>query len=506
MAESNNKLLAKNTLMLYIRMFLVMGVGLYTSRIVLQALGESDFGIYSVVGGIVIMMSFLNNSLAGATQRFLSYELGKKDYDKLKDIFSVCFYNHLIVALAVVIIGETLGLWFVNTQLNIPEERMYAANVVYQFSLLTTCVNFIRIPYNAAIIANERMGIFSIISIAEVLLQVVLVFSLLKIEGDRLILYAGLLFVLSLVIQTIYMIYCRTTFAECRISLKRYSWTYAKPILSFSLWDLFGNFSFMVRNQGLNILVNIFFGVVLNASVAIANRVQSAFEGFAGSFLTALRPRVVKMYVQNEITQLIQTLKASCFYITIAMLILASIMSFNVDYILELWLGNVPEYTSSFVYFILLGGVIGSSVSPLAMVIQANGNIKKLSFYSGIILLLTLPFNYCFFKLGFSPVIAFSVNALSQLGRGVLFFLLVKKILVNLNVLSFVYDSYVRAFFIMLLPSLFCYFLRSFCVDMNQVGYLVCSALILTILPLITLLIVDVKFKMFALGLLRRIK
>ncbi len=505
MTASNNKLLAKNTLMLYVRMFFVMGIGLYTSRITLQALGESDFGVYSIIGGVVIMMSFLNNSLAGATQRFLSYELGKKNLKKLEDVFNACFFNHIIVALIVLVAGEVFGVWFMNTKLNIPEDRMYAANIVYQLSLITTCVNFIRIPYNAAIVANERMVVFSLVSIIEVMLKVGLVFFLLILDGDKLILYAVLLLILSLIIQLMYILYCRFTFDECKVSIKKYSWIEAKPMLTFSAWDLFGNFCFMARNQGVNILINIFFGVILNASVAIANRIQIAFEGFVGSFLMALKPRMVKIYATESYEELLFLLKNSSFYILVATFTLAALFSFNVDFLFSLWLGDVPEYASSFAAIIVWGSVVGASFTPLGIIIQASGDIKKLSFYGGGILLLTLPINYYLLRVGCSPTLLFFVNVLSQCIRGMLYLFLLKKLLPNFNIRHFVFYSHVRALLIVIVPLLCCIVLRKLFPEIIDVYYLLFSSVVLFFLTTMLLFIVDSQFRVLITNFVKKL-
>lgn len=493
--ESNNKRLAKNTLILYLRMFLVMGLGLYTSRLVLDVLGKVDFGTYSVVGGVVIMMSFLNNSLAGATQRFLTYELGKGNMAKLKKLFSICFFNHVLIALAVLLLGETVGLWFLNHKLNIPEERQLAAHVVYQLSLLTTCVNFLRIPYHAAIIARERMGAFSVISIVEVLLKLLLVCGLLHVAIDRLIMYAVFLLLLSLVMLLLYVLYGRLSFEECRISAKRYAWQEAEPMLSFSSWDLFGNFSFMARNQGLNIIINLFFGVVLNASVAIADRVQGALEGFAASFLTALRPRIVKMYVSEEREQLAPFLQKACHYILIAMLLLSAILFLNAHYILNWWLKEVPSHAVVFVQIIELGAAIGAAVSPLSMLVQAQGDIRKMSLYSGLILLGTLPANYLLFRLDYSPAFAFAINAFSQLARGVVYLFLVKQILPEFKLLTFLWQAYGKALALLLAPIGGAVFVQSLFSAEEGFHALVASSIALILSSAIVLSIFDCSIR-----------
>ena len=290
----NNKRIAKNTLLLYFRMILIMGVSLYTSRIVLNTLGVEDYGIYNVVGGIVIVLSFLNGAMAGATQRYLNIELGRKDYEKLKKVFTTSLLIHFGVALVIVLLAETIGVWFLSTQMNITPDRMYAAHWVYQFSIAAFIVSVISVPYNATIIAHEKMSAFAYISILEAVLKLVIVYVLIFSPFDKLILYAFLIFIVGVIIRIVYGIYCKRNFQECRIE----SWQVDKPLLksmlSFSSWTILGNLSYIFHTQGIAIVMNMFFGVTVNAAQGIATQVSAVVKGVVTNFLQALNPQVVK--------------------------------------------------------------------------------------------------------------------------------------------------------------------------------------------------------------------
>ncbi len=279
MEQSNNKRVAKNTIALALRMVLATVVGLYTSRIVLQALGVDDYGIYGVIGGVVGMASFLNSSMAGATSRFITFELGTGNQTNLKKIFSNAFIIHLVIALVVAILAETIGLWFVNNRMNFPADRMFAVNVLYQFTILSMVVNFTQIPYSADIIAHERMSIYAYFEIINVILKLGIVYLLLIVNTDRLILYAALTLCVSIISALIYRIYCMRHFSEARIQF-RLDKAVLKEMLLFSGYDLYGNMCVVAKNQGQPIIINMFFGVVANAGATIATTINGTVKGF----------------------------------------------------------------------------------------------------------------------------------------------------------------------------------------------------------------------------------
>lgn len=299
MSSENNKRIAKNTGILYIRMLFTMVVSLYTSRIILNTLGVEDFGIYNVVGGVVMIFSFLTSSMSNAILRFLSFEIGKKDFNQLKKVFSMSINIHAIIAVTIFVIAETIGLWFLNTKLVIPEERMNAANWVFQFSIFSFMFNIMRIPYNAIIIAQERMNFYAYASIIEVILKLIIVFLLVWFGFDKLKMYAIFVFCVTAIVWIIYITYCKRNFKETNY---KYFWEKSlyKSLMNFAAWNLFGNIAVVAYSQGVNILLNIFFGPAINAARGIAFHVNSAVSGFVSGFQTSINPQIVKSYATDD--------------------------------------------------------------------------------------------------------------------------------------------------------------------------------------------------------------
>ena len=308
--SENNKRIAKNALMLYARMLLLMLIGLYTSRVILNTLGIEDYGIYNVVGGIVVMFSFLSNSLSTASSRFITYDIGIGDFSKMKKTFGNIVTIHLLLAGIILILGETIGLWFVLNKLQVPENRMTAALWVYQFSIFSFVLNIISVPYNASIIAHERMKAFAYISIMDAILKLVIIYLLIIIPYDKLITYAILFFCIQLLDRIIYGIYCVKNFEEtkARISLDKQLF---KKIFGFSIWTMNGCLAVAGYTQGLNILLNMFFGPTVNAARGIAVQVQNIVQNFCNNFLMALNPQITKSYAQNNLKYMHQLVKVS---------------------------------------------------------------------------------------------------------------------------------------------------------------------------------------------------
>lgn len=407
----NNKRIAKNTIVLYFRMLVNMAVGLYTSRIVLTALGVNDYGIYNVIGGVVLMFAFLNTTLSGATSRFLTFELGKQNLENLKKTFSSALTIHIGVALIILLLAETIGLWFLENKLNIPDGRMLAARVVYQFSILSCMVSVTQVPYNASIISHERMDVFAYVSILDALLKLLIVYLLFIGEHDNLMAYALLLFVVTSIIALIYRFYCTRNYEECHYTFELDKKT-LKPLLQFSGWDLYGNLSVVASVQGMNILLNLFFGPAVNAAAALGNQVRNAVSGFSMNFLTAVQPQMVKDYAQQNIESMVRLVINSSKYSFLMSYILYFPLILENKFALSLWLKEVPEYTVIFCQLTLIYSLIGAFVSPINMAIHATGKIKFLSLATGSLFLLTLPISYVLLKMGYSPVYPFLVNIL----------------------------------------------------------------------------------------------
>ena len=434
--SANNKRIAKNTILLYFRMFLTMGVSLYTSRIVLNTLGVEDFGIYNVVGGVVIMFSFLNSSMSSATQRFLSFELGKGDYAQLKKVFSMSVNIHAVIAIAIFILAETIGLWFLNTKLNISEGRMEAANWVYQFSVLSFMLTVMGVPYNATIIAHERMNVYAWVSIIEVVLKLAIVFALVWFGVDKLKLYAVLVLGVTIVTWTIYRFYCKQHFAESKY---RFAWDRSlfKTLMNYAGWNLFGNIASVAYNQGINIMLNIFFGPVINASRGIAYQVNGAVSGFVSNFQMSMNPQIVKSYAANDIKYMHQIIFQGAKYSFFLLFILSLPILLETEIILKTWLKIVPEYTVIFTRLAIINVLIDCVSGPLMTAAQASGRIKKYQAIVGGLLLLILPVSYLLLKLGFPPqstlYVSISISVIALFAR-----LFIISPLVNLSILTFV--------------------------------------------------------------------
>jgi O-antigen/teichoic acid export membrane protein len=402
--SSNNKI-AKNTLLLYIRMLLSMVITLYTSREVLNTLGVEDFGIYSIVAGVIIMFGFLNSAMAASTQRFLTFELGKGNQVKLQNIFNASMTIHIIIAIFIFLLAETVGLWFLNSSLNIPTHRMFAANCVYQFSVLTFVFNVVNVPYTASIIANERMGFYAVVGFLEVLLKLFVVFILITSSYDKLIFYSFLLLVVSVFIRFIDSIYCRRNFVECNSFKLIWDRDVLPEMGRFAGWNLFGVAAGISYNQGVNVLLNIFYGATINASRGIAYQVQGAVSNLVTNFQMASAPSITKEFAQrhyeNSFRLVFKISKFSFFlllFISIPLLI-------QTKTIITLWLKIVPEYTIIFTQLIIIDVLVNSLSGPLHVLIQATGNIKKYQIFVSGLLLLNLPTSYLFLKLGYTPEI-----------------------------------------------------------------------------------------------------
>lgn len=382
---------------LYFRMFLTMGVGLYTSRLVLQTLGVEDYGIYGLVGGIVTMFAFLNSAMSSATQRYLSFDIGKGDSIKLKQTFNATLNIHILIAGIIFILAETIGLWFVNYKLNIPAERMVAANWVYQFSIFTFILGVIQVPYNALLIAREHMNVYAYMSIIEVVLKLVIVLILVKFGEDKLILYALLTFAVSFIIRTLYKIYCKKHFKEATYQFY-YDKAYYKELLSYSGWNLFGNIAAIARGQGSNILLNLFFGPIANAAYSLTIMVQGIIGTFVGNFQTALNPQITKNYAKGDVEASLNLMFKSSKFSYFAMFILVVPFLYNIDYVMHLWLGNIPPYATQFIQLALIYSLIETISNPLMTGAQATGRIKWYQIVIGSFIFLTLPVVWIVFK------------------------------------------------------------------------------------------------------------
>ena len=376
-SENANRRIAKNTIYLYVRTIVVMIVSLYTSRLVLQVLGETDLGIYNVVGGIVTLLAFLQTAQSKATSRYITYELGENASSKrLGHVFSACMTIHILIVLFFLLIAETLGLWAVHHWIVVPSERMQAALWVYQFAIFTFCIHMLRVPYDAVIIAHENMSVYAYMSIIEVVLQLLMVVALKYIVVDHLILYAGALSLIAVILFILYAVYVRLKHSQYR-----FSWVWdgqlSMKILSFSGWTMLGSTANTMTQQGVSLLFNNFVGLVANTALGFANQVNTAVGRFVGSFTTAFNPQIIKLYAQknNESLHLLM-FRASKFSFALAF-VMALPLILNMDFVLHLWLGQVPQYTVEFCRLIVLCTVIDATTSVYNTAVTATGQIRN---------------------------------------------------------------------------------------------------------------------------------
>ena len=407
--SSNNKRIAKNTLLLYFRMLFTMAVSLYTSRVVLNILGVEDFGIYNVVGGIVAMFGFINGSMTSATQRYLTFELGQNNEAQLTNVFSTSLTIHAIISFLIILLAETIGLWFLWNKMQIPADRMDAAFWVFQCSVLASVIMIMSVPYNAAIIAHEKMSAFAYISIIEVSLKLLIVFVLLYFHADKLILYAILIVVVQFIIRLCYSRYCNRHFSETK-----YHWLWDtalfKEMTGFAGWNMFGNLADITSTQGLNLLLNIFFGPVVNAARGIAVQAQTAISQFSNNFQTALNPQITKSYATGDLKYMHSLIFRSAKFSFFLLLLLSLPVLIETKAILTIWLKNVPEYTIVFIRLMLCTTWIYAIANPMIIAASATGNIKLYQSIVGGLLLLTLPVSYLCLKCGLPAYTVFIVR------------------------------------------------------------------------------------------------
>lgn len=393
-------------------MILTMVVSLYTSRVILDVLGVSDFGIYNVIGGIVILISMLNNSMSAATQRFITYELGKHDAKKVSDTFSMSMTAHLFICFIVLILGETIGLYYINHFLNIPEGRMTAALWIYQFSLLAVIFNIARIPYSASIIAYERMDFYAAISIMEVLLKLAIVVILLYVGSfDKLILYGLLVLITTIIISLIYKVYCQIKFKTCN-----YYWYidkgYFNKLLNFFGWNFVGGVANTGTKQIGNLIINAFCGTIANAAHGVGAQVNGAVCGFAENFQMAYTPQIVKLYSQDKKEDLFQLMNRSALLSYYLLFILAMPLILNIDLVLGIWLKKVPLYAGLFCQWLIIYNLIDSLQAPMWKAITATGNIKVYEIWLNLFLMLNIPLSYYCLKMGMPPYTVVIVSVL----------------------------------------------------------------------------------------------
>ncbi len=409
MSSVNNKRIAKNTLYLYLRMLLVMVISLYTVRAILDILGVVDYGIYNVVGGVVTMFAFMNRTLSTSSQRYFSIELARGDKERLSKWFCLNISSFILIGLIVALFLETAGLWFLNTQMTIPEERLTAANVVYQLSILSFLFQIVSVPYLALIIAHEKMNVFAYVGIIEALGRLAIVFILMMLTFDKLIIYGILILLLSVGVSMSYIIYCWRQYSESKY---RWYWNTAevKELLGFSGWHFLGTFSTSCRSQGINILLNMFFNPAVNAARAVAFQVSTHIMLLHTNFFTAIKPQIYKSYAKQEFEELFKLMMRGSTISAFLVSIIAFPILSGTSYILGLWLKEVPDYAVLFTQLALINGVIDSSDGPLVAASLATGRIRKYMITVSLIILANVPISYVALLLGCEPTATMEIS------------------------------------------------------------------------------------------------
>ncbi len=406
--DNRSKRIVKNTMFLYSRTLIMMVVGLYTSRVVINSLGLSDYGIYNIVGGVVGLFGFINSSMTRSTQRFLNFEIGKPSEESINKIFSNSIFIHAIIALLILILSETFGLWLLNTKLVIPASQMAAAQIVYQCAVVSTVLMIIGVPYNAVVVAYEKMNIFAYLSMLDVLLKLGAAVSLSFLAANRLSIYAAMLLAIQVISFLIYYRYCRYKFPNIKLIFK-FNLDIFKKMFSFTSWTMIGELAYIGLTQGVNILLNIFFGPIINASRAVSVQVQNAVKQFAGGFQTAMNPQIVKSYASGDrqyFTRIVFEGSRISFFLVF---ILSVPFFLETELILKLWIKLVPEYCSAFVRLILSISILDALITPLIIAASASGNIRNYQLVLGSMLLTVVPISYVCLKLGCNPTTVYWV-------------------------------------------------------------------------------------------------
>ena len=484
--ESNSTRIAKNTFFLYIRSFFILLISLYTSRVILKVLGVEDYGIYNVVGGVIGMLSFLNSSMASTYQRYFNYEMGKKNEKGISDLFRSSITVQLLYAVIIIIIAETIGLWFLNTQLIISPDRMIAARWVYQISIISFVIIVFQAPFTALIISYEKMNIFAIVSILDAILKLLIVFLLPYLNYDKLIGYATLLISITLLNLVIYVVICKKKFSTCTISLN-WDKKNLKSLLSFGGWGMVGSLAYTLKSQGINIILNMFFGPVVNAARGIAYQVLHAVDMFVNNFQTSYRPQLTKSYAEGNLEYMYK-LYYSATKISFYMLWCLSLpIIIETPTILSMWLGdNVPEYTITFTRIILLTALVSAYANPTSAIAYATGKIKKFIVWVSSINLLIVPIGYLFLKLGYGPESTMIVSLIMTIIVQIIRLIIIKKI-IKFSIINYVKKVILPTLTILILSPIIPFFVQNKINDSFFSCILICGISVLSVIILICL-------------------
>ena len=470
--SENNKRIAKNTVALYFRTFITMVVGLYTGRVMLQALGVDNYGINNVVGGIVAMSSLITATMSQAISRYITYALGKGDRDSLKTMFSTSVNAQIIMSVIAVVVLEIFGLWFLKSGANIPEGRETAAFWVFQCSLVTLVIGLVSSPYNSLIVAHEKMGVYAYVSIADAVLRLVICFAIMAFDGDRLILLAILHVAVALSIRLFYAWYCGKHFEEAHYTAKVFDKGLLKELTYFSGWNLVNNGAYTFATQGVNMLVNVFFGVSFNAARGIANQVNSAVQGFVNSFTTAFSPQITKSYAAGDKEYAIHLGNRGTKFSWLMMYMFIVPVCCEADVLLKLWLGDPPEWSALFLRFAMFESLATCSGSNLFRLIQADGKIKKYTVHAAITAGCIFPFTWLLYYIGAPAWVSYVIFIVDFFTLNLVRFHDLKKLMsfsIRQHIREAILPCMIVSVSAFVVPLLICYFMESgilrFCIN-----------------------------------------
>ena len=456
------KRIAINSVYLFLRMILVMGVTLYTSRVILAELGVVDYGIYNVVAGVVSMVSFLNTALANGYQRFFNVALGNQSHDDLQKYFSASLLIQVCVILITLFLCESVGLWFLNHEMTIPQNRMFAANWVFQTSIIIFCFALIMVPFHAVIISFEKMSVFAYLSIVEVFLQLGLVYTLSFQKGDRLIAYGNLMTLLSFCVMLSYIYFAKRTDSKLKIIIKGQSVS-LRNMLSFSGWNIFGSIAHVFRSNGLNILLNMFFSPVINAANGFASQVSSAVSALSQNVMIASRPQVIKSYAQGNYSKMLEITYTMSRYVFCFLWLMSFPLILNIKYVYSLWLGSeTPQYTELFTILVLINNLAEAFSSSLAALVHASGNMRKFQILVSLTLISVIPFSYYILKCGYPPQSIFYANIIISICAQLVRLTLIRKITPFFKISNFFRYTILRCLFLVVSSVIFIYPLAQF--------------------------------------------
>jgi O-antigen/teichoic acid export membrane protein len=488
--QTDNKRIAKNTMALYLRQLLSMAVSLYTSRVILQVLGVDDFGIYNVVGGVVAMFSFLTGTMGSASQRFLAFDLAAGNKERLQQTFSLITLYYLTTMVVIFLLSESAGVWFLNTQMNIPPDRMAAANWVLQFSIASFSVSILQSPFMSTIIAHERMNVYAYMSIAESIIRLLIVYALQLVTFDKLMSYAVLLFLSSVTLAIFYVVYCWRHFPESHYRFY-FDKSRLKEIFSYTSWNVIGVVANLLRGQGINILLNMFFNPAINAARAVAYQVNGAVSSFYSNFYTAVRPQIVKLYAAGNQDGMLDLVYKSSRLAGFLVLVLALPIYFYTPEILNYWLGNPPEYASIFLKLVLATALVETLSLPLVTCLQAANRIKEIQLSVSILYLLNVPISYVFLHYGYPPEAPMYINLI------LIFIAFLPRIYYVHKIQSMPYMAYMKAvlwhlLLVVAISSLCGSMIRS-CIRVDSIWMLLSVAVLMVLITLIVIFIFGIN-------------